>query len=374
MSMSELPAFVPGLALSERFYRSAAQPILERHFPRLRYSAGHLGRGSDVLGFDTPQSRDHHWGPKVTLFLDEGDCRRLAEPIGRVMGDELPFTIDGYPTHFATPEYDGGILTYTEQRPIFHGVTVTTIAHFTRDYLGVDATQPIGELAWLAIPAQRLRTVRSGRVFHDELGLDAARERLHWYPDDIWLYRLANQWRRIDQEEPWVGRCGDVGDEIGSRIVATRLVAEIMRLLFLFERQYAPYYKWFGTAFSLLQCAAEMTPMLDAVLNATNWRTREEALGEAYLTLGAMHNALGITEVVEPRLAPFFNRPYTVPHAQRYVEATLAKIESPLVRALPPYVGAVDQFADSTDILDDLPNVQGLTSVYASGTEAPRTS
>ena len=356
--------FVPGLALSERFFLSAVEPLLAAHFPALRYAAARLSRGSDVMGFDTPQSRDHHWGPKATLFLTDDDLARHGEPIVEVLGNELPFTIDSYPTHFDQPNVDGGFLTLTDRRPIAHGVNVTTIPRFTREYLGVDATQPIDDRAWLAIPSQRLRTVRSGCVFRDDLGLGAARERLHWYPRDVWLYRMANQWRRIDQEEPWVGRCGDVGDDLGSRIVATRLIVDLMRLCFLIEREYWPYFKWFGTAFSRLRCAAALMPIFRDVLDAADWRAREAALGPAYLHVGAMHNELGLTEVVEPRLAPFFGRPYQVPHAMRFVDALSRVIESPALRAIPPYVGSVDQFADSTDILDDLLMAQALTAIY----------
>ena len=57
-------------------------------------------------------------------------------------------------------------------------------------------------------------------------------------------------------------------------------------------------------------------------------------------------------------------RPYLVPHAMRFVDALLGAIESPAVRALRPYVGAVDQFADSTDILDELSVTQSLTAAY----------
>ncbi len=367
MAADALPPFVPGLALSEQFFRTAVEPLLARHFRALRYSAAHLGRGSDVMGFDTAQSRDHHWGPKTTLFLTDEDLTRHGEAILTMLGNELPFTVDGYPTHFGEPNVDGGFLTATDRRPITHGVDVTTIARFTRAYLGVDATRPIDERAWLAIPSQRLRTVRAGRVFHDGLGLAAARERVHWYPRDVWLYRMANQWRRIDQEEPWVGRCGDVGDELGSRVVATRLVVELMRLCFLIEGEYWPYFKWFGRAFSRLRCAATLTPIFHDVMSTTDWRTREAVLGRAYLQVGAMHNELGLTEPVEPRLAPFFGRPYQVPHAMRFTGALLGAIESPTVRALAPYVGAVDQFADSTDILDDVAKAQALTAIYDVG-------
>jgi len=265
MGVDALPPFAPGLALAERFFRAAVEPLLTAHFPDLRYAAARLGRGSDVMGFDTPQSRDHHWGPKVTIFLEEEDLARHGRAIVTMLGNELPFTIDGYLTHFDQRSVDGGVLAYTDRRPIAHGVDVTTVARFTREYLGIDATEPIPERAWLAIPSQRLRTVRSGRVFRDDIGLTAARERLHWYPRDVWLYRLANQWRRIDQEEPWVGRCGDVGDDLGSPIVASRLVVELMRWCVLIEREYWPYFKWFGTAFSRLRCGEVLAPIFHEV-------------------------------------------------------------------------------------------------------------
>jgi len=46
---------------------------------------------------------------------------------------------------------------------------------------------------WLTVPEQRLLAVTSGRVYHDGLGetLIEARERLRYYPDDVWRYLLA---------------------------------------------------------------------------------------------------------------------------------------------------------------------------------------
>ena len=63
--------FVPGLELGRRFYAEVVRPLLDEDFPGLRHAAAHLGGGSDVLGFDTAMSRDHDWGPAVTLFLPE---------------------------------------------------------------------------------------------------------------------------------------------------------------------------------------------------------------------------------------------------------------------------------------------------------------
>ena len=61
--------------------------------------------------------------------------------------------------------------------------------------------------AWLSTPQQRLLEVTAGAVFHDDEGeLTATREALAWYPDELWLWLLACQWRRIDQEGlSWAG-------------------------------------------------------------------------------------------------------------------------------------------------------------------------
>ena len=92
--------FTKGLELSELFYREAVRPILDRHFPGLAYSAARIGHGSDVLGFDTLQSMDHDWGPKLMLFLAQAEFEALHEAIDRALIRELPAEIHGYSTRF----------------------------------------------------------------------------------------------------------------------------------------------------------------------------------------------------------------------------------------------------------------------------------
>ncbi len=357
--------FIPGLDLSEAFYHEDVRPILDRRFPGLVHSAAKLDRGSDVLGFDTPRSMDHHWGPKTMLFLSEPDCECSAGEIVDVLANELQYEFRGLPTHFDRPEVSGGFLKLIDEGPICHGVTVATVRRFFDDYLGVDPLAGISEVEWLSMPHQRLRTIASGRVFHDGLGeLEPARRALEWYPKDLWLYVLACQWRRIDQEEPFVGRCGDVGDELGSRIVASRQINELMRLCFLIERKYWTYYKWFGTAFSRLKCAEVLRPVFHAVLDSPDWKTREGHMSAAYLHIARMHNDLGVTDYVEPEIAPFHDRPYLVPHSDRFVRALLARVESETARNLPVHLGAVSQFADSTDVLDRQSRLKKLRILY----------
>ena len=37
---------------------------------------------------------------------------------------------------------------------------------------------------------------------------------------------------RLDQEEPFVGRTAEVGDDLGSRVLAARLARDVMQLCF----------------------------------------------------------------------------------------------------------------------------------------------
>jgi len=351
MNIESLP-FVPGLQLCEVFFHEAVRPILDRHFPGLSYAAARLDYGSDVLGFDTPQSRDHGWGPKAMLFLLPDDFECYKDRISDVMALELPPEVRGYPTNFDKPfSGDGGMQAIAHGR-VRHWVAVTTVGGFFEDYLSLDLTRPLSVADWLSLPQQHLGTIQSGKVFHDGLNdVSDVIACLRWYPQDIWVYLLANQWRRIDQEEPFMARCGDVGDELGSRIVATRQIVEIMKLCFLMERQYAPYYKWFGTAFNQLACAPRLRPIFQRVLESLVWTERENHLSEAYRVIMQMHNALGLTPVIEPEISYFFNRPYRVPQTARFVDALHQTIQSSTVRNLPRDLGGVDQFVDSTDIL-----------------------
>jgi hypothetical protein len=347
-----MPQFIPGLRLSERFYREAVKPILDAHFPHLRYSAGLLGSGSEVLGYDTLLSTDHHWGPRLFLFLSEDDIERYGPAITTCLGERLPHHIHGYSTNFGQPDEIG--VQFREEiasGPVNHWVRPTTIHSFVESLLGTDPHGAITALDWLTFPEQRLLELTAGAVYHDGLGeLNAVRERFAYYPRDVWLYQLAAQWKRISQEEAFMGRCGDVGDELGSRIVAARLVRDLMRLCFLMERAYAPYSKWFGTAFARLRCAGELGPVFSSVLSAAAWRERERSLSTAYRVVARMHNALGITGPLDERVSPYHSRPYLVINAVRFAEAIRESITSDEVRRITVDIGAVDQFADSTDL------------------------
>lgn len=363
--MSDQPQFVPGIELAGAFYRDAVRPLLDAD---LEHSAALIGPGSEVLGFDTEMSRDHHWGPRVMLFLRSEDLASRWPRISERLAAQLPRAILGYPTSFTPPDpLDHGVqhLQATEEGAINHRVEAYTLEGYFERYLGIDLHDDPRPSVWLALPQQRLLAVTSGAVFHDDLGLEAVRKRLGWYPHDVWLYLLACGWHRIAQEEHLMGRAGFVGDELGSGLIGARLVRDVVRLAFLMEKRYAPYPKWLGTAFRQLDSSARLMPVLEAAVRARSWRGRERALCEGYSIVAQMHNALEITAPLPTAVSRFYGRPFKVIGGDRFAEAILCAITDPSVLKLRDRrIGSVDLFSDNTDLLDNPRLHAALTSLF----------
>jgi Domain of unknown function (DUF4037) len=290
---------VNGIAIAERYYRDEVAPTLGEE----KHAAALLGAGSEVLGYDDDVSPDHDFGQRVQIFYPDRD----------------------------------------------------TIGEFFAAHLGFDAGKTIGTADWLLTPTQILASLTRGAVFNDPDGeLERYRERLAWY--------LAAGWLKVGQEEAFVGRAGGTGDDLGSRVLAARLVRELMRLAFLVERRWAPYGKWFGRAFGELKLAAELKPLLEGALEAPEWRERERLITLAAEQLGRATNGLNLGEATDPMPRQFYERDIRVIGAERFTITLAAGITDPVLRGLidrlglrhghiPRLPGTIDQAVDSTDAL-----------------------
>jgi hypothetical protein len=220
--------------------------------------------------------------------------------------------------------------------------------------LGIDVDQEIGVRDWFTFPEQHLRMMTAGAVFHDELGLQAVRDRLAYYPRDVWLYLMIAGWWRVHPEMNLVGRAGYVGDELGSGLIGAELVQDLMRLCFLMERAYAPYRKWFGTAFGRLSCGPTIAPLLQEVLRAETWQQREEALMAAYRAMGEVYDRLEITPPVELGVEQMCGRPFKVVWGD-FIGALTAAISDPEVRRIFDRwpVGGIERVRDAFWGVDD---------------------
>jgi len=341
------PSFIPAASLSRAFYAETVRPLLGGH----PHGAALLGWGSDVLGFDTPRSTDHGWGPRVLVFV-EGESAR--SDLQRRLDSGLPRNFQGWPVRYGWDEV-----------PASHWVTVTTLGAWCVEFLGVDATSGMSDLDWLVTPQQRLLGVVAGAVYADHGGaLKRLRSSLAWYPDPIWRWLLACQWHRLAQEEAFVARAAEVGDEAGSAVTAARLVRDMMRLALLLERRYAPYQKWLGSAFARVPDEDGLGDHLRSALGARDLATREAGLARGYETLARRHDRAGLTAALEPRTGPYHGRPARVLMADRFTHGLLATITQAELRAL-PLVGAVDQVIDSADVLSAPQEYRRLGVLYA---------
>lgn len=343
--------FKKGLDISEDFYTQIVRPLLEQSFPNVKYSAALIGRGSEVLGFDTAISTDHDWRPRVFIFITDRDFKKIGKQIEKEIINNLPDKFEGYSTNPAGTK---------DQRLQF----VHSIEGFFIEYIGINPSQKVRGKDWLIIPEQRLLSVTKGKVFHDGLNkLVSLRKSLSYYPDDIRYFLLATEWKKIAQEEAFVGRSGDVGDELGSRIITTRIVESLMRICFIMEKEYIPYSKWFGSSFSHLSVAKKITPIFNQILSAPNWKIRETNLGKAYKIVLGLHNKKKLTSKIDVKMKSYYDRPYKVIDADRIVESLSKKIKSRSVKSF-PLIGSINQFISSTDILENMNRCQKFKDLY----------
>ncbi len=325
--------YLSGAGLSEAFHRDVVGPLVGRIMPGLRYAAARLGSGSDVLGFDDPTSRDHDWGCRLTVLVDEAD-RAAAAPLGVALESDLPQEYAGYPVRFAT----------TWNSEVSHEVHLATVMDFAASRLGVDPRGGLDDLQWLCLTGHSVLETVGGPVFHDETGeLSALRAMLRWYPDSLEGYLLAAGWQRVSQSMPFVGRTADTGQHRQSVFLSCRLARDLMRLAFLLERRWAPYPKWFEAGFAKLGLAQPLGDPLDRAATAKAWRDREDGLVAAIEVLAQAQRERGLP-TPEKAVVLFWDRPYRT-------------INDDLVNGLgdwpagQPLVGSIEQWVDNADIL-----------------------
>lgn len=329
--------FINGLQLNRCFFQDIVQPLLGRDFRTLRYAAGLLGHCSDVLGFDDKTSTDHVWGPRLQVFLSETDHVSLCAELDKFLSMELPAMYRDYPVNYrsepgffrwARPEYRA-------EPPFNHFVEIVTVRSFFNRDIQWDISRAPTIEEWLTFTDQALVELTSGEVFRDDLSeLTAARRHLCFFPDPVWHFHMYCLWRSIAEEQAFPGRCHQVGDEIGWRLLAARIANKAMKLCFLLERRYFPYSKWFGSAFKQLTCASAVQPLLGQVLQSSIYKSCEEALCSLMVHVGGMHNALRVTPAVEPKVINCYGRGFLCMDANPFCASLRTLLEDSVLKGM----------------------------------------
>jgi Domain of unknown function (DUF4037) len=172
-----------------------------------------MGRGSEVLGYDDSLSTDHTWFARVIVFVPGEVLAEQGKSVQAQLTARIPDLFQGVPSE----------------------VTVTTVQQYFLDQLGLDVSVAWDAYDWVSLPEQRLCAMTAGAVFHDDLDLEKVRQRLAYYPREIWLYLMLSGWWRVHPEMNLVGRVGYAGDELGSTLIASEIVSGLMHLSFLID-------------------------------------------------------------------------------------------------------------------------------------------
>jgi hypothetical protein len=262
---------VKGLDLAERFFDEYGLPALKEHYPNWvdRVSAGLIGRGSEVLEADDAWSRDHGWGPRFCLLVDEEDLRTTgAEMEARL--NELRLST-----------FRGVDLDAQRAAPI----AVSTVDRCCRGLTGAP-WPPSTMRAWAFADENGLRFAQAGRVFHHPSGELAARKRAFegaYYPDAVWRWRIASCLYRLWHYGDY-NTCNRLlrrRDGVAALVGQGIFVEAAMQLAFLLNRQFAPYWKWLHWGLRRLPSLSDaLEPLLVELEAASGLEARADVIRE----------------------------------------------------------------------------------------------
>jgi hypothetical protein len=181
-------------------------------------------------------SRDHDWGPSFCLWLLPGDFDAFGALVQEAL-DRLPGTFQGYGPRLQSRWGDGR-------------VGVFQVGKFYRRFIGREAP-PASLDDWLVLPENALAACTNGKVFVDPAGeFTRFRETLlAFYPEDVRRKKIAARCMTLGQAGQYnFPRCVKRGDRFPARYAETKFCADLLSVVFLLNRRYAPFYKWMHRA------------------------------------------------------------------------------------------------------------------------------
>ena len=102
-------------------------------------------------------------------------------------------------------------------------------------------------LEWLAIPESYLAVATNGALFHspDTEFVRIRKRLLDFYPEDVCKKKLAaNLVKMAHAGQVNYERMAKRGDPVAARLALDQFVEAAIRVLYLLNKRYCPYYKW----------------------------------------------------------------------------------------------------------------------------------
>jgi len=225
---------IKGLELSKKYFEEVYLPVIKSEFPEVfeKMAAGLAGEGSECFGFDDEISQDHDFGPSCCIWLSSEDYEKYGLNLQKRL-NELPKEFLGFRALNVSEFGDGrrGILNMED---------------WFFKFLG-DVKAPDNLYDWRLIPEELLATAVNGEIFMDNSGqFTKIRNDLEkYFPEDVRLNKIATRCMKMAQSGQYnLPRMLQRGDTIAASLALHQFVHHYMLLVHLFNKSYAPFYKW----------------------------------------------------------------------------------------------------------------------------------
>lgn len=250
-----------GLELSEKFYYEYGEKMIKENFAEIeKYLAvGLVGSGSECFGYDDEVSQDHDFEPGFCIFIPDESIidSRTEFQLERAYA-KLPKEFMGYKRSPLNPV--GGNR---------HGVI--RISKFFEAKTG-DANADIPTVGWFCIAEQFPLEATNGKIFCDNYGLmTLLREKIAYMPEDVRLKKLAGNILLMAQSGQYnYGRCIKRGATAAAQLAVAEFVNTALKVIFLLNKKYMPYYKWTFRALRELEKLNGLYDDLEYLISSTN--------------------------------------------------------------------------------------------------------
>ena len=257
---------ISGLEISRQYYEQYGKLMIHEKFPDYenRIAVGLVGEGSECFGFDDEISRDHDFGPGFCMWLAKEDYKKIGKRLQKEY-DKLPKEFMGYRRF--------------EMQSAGKRVGVFSVAKFYKQFLGIKRAPKTDE-EWLGINEAALAHATNGEVFSDELGgFSYIRNKLKkYYPDNVWRRRIAQTAALMSQTGQYnYPRMIQRKDLTTAGIYLHDFIRNTMQMLYLLNRQYAPYLKWMRKGLEQFDDTKDILSKLD--LLAQHGSTSVDSIG-----------------------------------------------------------------------------------------------
>ncbi len=284
-----------GLELSEKFYYEYGEKMIKENFADVeKYLAvGLSGSGSECFGFDDEISQDHDFEPGFCIFIPDEIDSKTEFQLERAYA-KLPKEFMGYTRSPLNPV--GGNR---------HGVI--RISRFFEEKTG-SKTADIPVVGWFCIAEQFPAEATNGKIFCDNLGMmTQLREKIAYMPDAVRLKKLAGNILLMAQSGQYnYPRCIKRSETAAAQLAVGEFVNTTLKVIFLLNKKYIPYYKWTFRALKDLEKLSGLYGDLEYLISSDNSQAekKQEIIEKISACVIDELKAQELTKINSPNLEP----------------------------------------------------------------------